>query len=250
MNRGKCRLAGNWLIVDDNDVGCSARSSCPHADGRRWPPKLFPSTTRRSMRLTLIVGERPIAALRSGRDVSAARPSRSEPLAPYPSRLACRKAPATNVDLRLKAAGIRTYERADRALGHAGLRPARRRPWRIRRWRFKGLTGDDRTRCAACWRRREAVVAEPRWAFVGLAPPAGTHRAPRRPITADGALIPAGVDLRQDGAPEGIEFPGAGAPCAPQFRFGPLDCLGGSEARDKFGDRGAEGALQQALFLS
>ena len=53
----------------------------------------------------LIVGERPIAALRLGRDVSAARPSRSEPLAPYPSRLACRKAPATNVDLRLKAAG-------------------------------------------------------------------------------------------------------------------------------------------------
>jgi len=39
---GKCRLAGNWLIVDDSDVGCSARSSCPHADGRRWPPKLFP----------------------------------------------------------------------------------------------------------------------------------------------------------------------------------------------------------------
>src|SRR5271166_3398381 len=53
----------------------------------------------------LIVGERPIAALQSGRDVSAARPSRSEPLAPYPSRLACRKAPATNVDLRLKAVG-------------------------------------------------------------------------------------------------------------------------------------------------
>ena len=55
---------------------------------------------------TLIVGERPIAALRLGRDVSAARPSRSEPLAPYPSRFACRKAPATNLDLRLKAAGI------------------------------------------------------------------------------------------------------------------------------------------------
>jgi hypothetical protein len=51
----------------------------------------------------LIVGEGPIAALRLGRDVSAARPSRSEPLAPHPSRLACRKAPATNVDLRLKA---------------------------------------------------------------------------------------------------------------------------------------------------
>ena len=77
-------------------------------------------------------------------------------------------------------------------------------------------------------------------------PPAGTERAPRRPITADGALIPVGVDLRQDGAPEGVEFPGAGAPCAPQFRFGPLDCVGGSEAGDKLGDRGAEGALQQA----
>ena len=102
----------------------------------------------------------------------------------------------------------------------------------------------------AAGRRREAVVAEPRLAFVGLTPPAGTQRAPRRPLTPDGALIPVGVDLRKDGAPEGIEFPGAGAPRAPQFRFGPLDCVGGSEAGDKFGDGGAEGALQQALFLS
>ena len=47
----KMSLAGNWLIVDDNDVGCSARSSCPHADGRRWPPKLFPQATRRSILL-------------------------------------------------------------------------------------------------------------------------------------------------------------------------------------------------------
>jgi hypothetical protein len=46
-----------------------------------------------------------MAAPRLGRDVSAARPSRSELHAPYPSRLACRKAPATNVDLRLKAVG-------------------------------------------------------------------------------------------------------------------------------------------------
>ena len=192
-----------------------------------WPSlaaEVFPSTTRRSMLPALIVGERPMAALRSGRDVSAARPSRSELPAPYPSRPACRKAPATNVDLRLKAAGNGPDERADRARGHAGLRPARRRPWRIRRWRFKGLTGDDRTRCAGCGRRREAVVAEPRWAFVGLTPRAGTERAPPRPLTPEGALIPVGVDLRQDGAPEGIEFPGAGAPCAPQFRFGPLDC--------------------------
>jgi len=72
------------------------------------------------MCLTLIVGERPMEALRSGRDVSAARPSRSGLLAPCPSRLACRKAPATNVDLRLKAAGYGPDERADRALDHAG----------------------------------------------------------------------------------------------------------------------------------
>jgi len=63
----------------------------------------------------LIVGERPTEALRSGRDVSAARPSRSELPAPYPSRLACRKAPATNVDLRLKAAGNGPDDRADSA---------------------------------------------------------------------------------------------------------------------------------------
>ncbi len=212
-----------------------------------WPwlaAELFPSTTRRSMCLPLIVGERPIAALRSGRDVSAARPSRSELPASYPSRLACRKAPATNVDLPPESSRRRTHERADGALGHAGLRPARRLPWRICRRRFKGLTGDDRTRRAGCGRRRKSIVAQPRLAFVGLMHRAATHRAPRRPITADEALIPAGVDLRKDCAPEGIEFAGAGAPRAPQFRFGPLDCVGGSEARDKLGNRGAEGALQ------
>ena len=84
-----------------------------------WPSlaaEVFPSTTRRSMRLRGIVVERPLLLVpRSGRDVSAARPSRSELPAPHPSRLACRKAPATNVDLRLKAARNRTYERADRA---------------------------------------------------------------------------------------------------------------------------------------
>ena|SRR5208282_284936 len=53
----------------------------------------------------LIIGERPIAALQSGRDASAARPSRSKVPAPYPSRLAYSKAPATNVDRGLKAAG-------------------------------------------------------------------------------------------------------------------------------------------------
>ena len=72
------------------------------------------------MCLTLIVGERPMEALRSGRDVSAARPSRPELPASYPSWLACRKAAATNVDLRLKAAGYGPDERADRALDHAG----------------------------------------------------------------------------------------------------------------------------------
>src|SRR5271165_4900239 len=159
-----------------------------------------------------IVGERPIVGLRLGRDASPAPPSRPEPPAPHPSRLACRKVPATNVDLPPESSRRRTHERADRALDHAGLRPARRRPWRIRRWRFKGLTGDDQTRCAGCGRRRDAVVARPRWAFVGLTPPAGTERAPPSPPTPDGAFIPAGVDVRQDGAPEGIEFPGAGAP--------------------------------------
>jgi hypothetical protein len=53
----------------------------------------------------LIVGERPMAAQRSGRDVSAARPSRSEPFVPYPVQAADREAAATKVHLRLKAAG-------------------------------------------------------------------------------------------------------------------------------------------------
>jgi hypothetical protein len=96
----------------------------------------------------------------------------------------------------------------------------------------------------------EMRLSEARWAFVGLTPRAGTERAPRRPLAPDGALIPVGVDLRQDGAPDGVEFPGAGAPRAPQFHFDPFDCAGGSEAGDEFGDCGAEGALQQALFIS
>ena len=147
-----------------------------------------------------IVGERPIAALRSGRDVSAARPSRSEPFVPCPVQAACRKAPATNVDLRLKA-GIGPTNALERALGHAGLRPARRLPWRIRRWRFKGLTGGDRTGCAACWRRRGAVVAEPRLDFVGLAPRRGTTglRAVRSPRMEPS--IPVGVDDLGHGGP-------------------------------------------------
>src|SRR5271166_1516430 len=113
MNRGKCRLAGNWLIVDDND-GLLLAELMPSCGWPSLAAELFPSTTGRSMCLTLIVGERPIAALQLGRDVSAARPSRSEPLAPYPSRLACRKASATNVD-RLKAAGNGPDKRTDRA---------------------------------------------------------------------------------------------------------------------------------------
>src|SRR5271165_5746931 len=53
-----------------------------------------------------IVVERPLLLVpRSRRDVSTARPSGSEPLAPYPSRIAGTKAPTTNVNLRMKAAG-------------------------------------------------------------------------------------------------------------------------------------------------
>ena len=48
MNRGICRLAGNWVIVDDNDVGCSARSSSPHADWPSLSAEVFLSTTGRS----------------------------------------------------------------------------------------------------------------------------------------------------------------------------------------------------------
>ena len=121
----KMSLAGNWL---DNDVGCSARSSCPHADGRRWPPKSFPQSGPGRLQEG------------AGDERGPASESRN-----------------------------RTYERAQ-DWGHAGLRSARRLPWRIRRWRFKGLTGGDRTRCAACWRRREAVVAEPRLDFVDRRP--------------------------------------------------------------------------------
>ena len=105
INRGICRLAGNWLIVDGNDVGCSALKLMPSCGWPSLAAEVFPSTTRRSMLPALIVGERPMAALRSGRDVSAARPSRSEFLAPRPARAACRKAATTNVDLGLKAAG-------------------------------------------------------------------------------------------------------------------------------------------------
>ena len=53
----------------------------------------------------LIVDERPVLVPLSGRDVSAARPSRSEPHAPHPFGLVCREA-TTNVDLRTKAAGM------------------------------------------------------------------------------------------------------------------------------------------------
>src|SRR5208283_4137171 len=173
---------------------------------RGWPSlaaEVFSLNDKAVDATALIVGERPMAALRSGRDVSAARPSRSEFLAPRPARAACRKAATTNVDLGLKAAGNGP---ASALTGLGSCRP------------------------------------------MHFSPPAGTERAPRRPLTPDGALIPVGVDPGQDGAPEGIEFPGAGAPCAPQFRFDPFDCVGGAEAGDEFGDRAAEGALQQAFF--
>jgi hypothetical protein len=114
---------------------------------------------------------------------------------------------------------------------------------RIWRWRFKLLTGDDRTRCAGCGRRRKAVVAQPLAGLRGIDARGGGAWASRRPLTSDRDLIPAGVDLRQDGAREGVA--GAGAPRAPQFRLGLLDCDGGLKARHKFGDGGPEGALQQ-----
>jgi hypothetical protein len=107
MNRGKCRLA---------ETGSSSTTMMMWVSPRGGHALMWMAVVgRRSFSLsdkavdapTLIVGERPIAALRLGRDVSAAGPSRSEPLAPHPSRLACRKGPATNVDLRLKAAGDR-----------------------------------------------------------------------------------------------------------------------------------------------
>jgi hypothetical protein len=105
-SRGKRRLPrGNFgLVVSDYDACCSARSRAltrMAVVGRRS----FSLNDKAVDAPALIVGERPMAAPQSGRDVSAARPSRFELPAPYPSRLACRKAPATNVDLRLKAAG-------------------------------------------------------------------------------------------------------------------------------------------------
>src|SRR5208282_954756 len=63
----------------------------------------------------LIVGERPMAALRSGRDVSAARPSRSELPAPHPSRPACREGAGDERGPAHESGRNRTYERADRA---------------------------------------------------------------------------------------------------------------------------------------
>ena len=86
--------------------------------GRRG---LFSLNERGSMRLR-IVGERPSSVPLSGRDVSAVRPSRSEPHAPYPSRAACREAPATNADLRLKAAGMEPTNKLT-GLGSCRLTP-------------------------------------------------------------------------------------------------------------------------------
>jgi hypothetical protein len=74
------------------------------------------------------------------------------------------------------------------------------------------------------------VVAQPRGAFVGLTRAEGSARAPRRPLT-PGNLIPAGVNLPQDGAREGVEFAGAGAPRAAQFRA----AIHWLRARQRFG---------------
>jgi len=63
--------------------------------------------------LALIVGERPMAALRSGRDVSAARPSGSESLAPYPDRR--QEGADDEREPAPESSRNRTYERADRA---------------------------------------------------------------------------------------------------------------------------------------
>jgi hypothetical protein len=182
-NRGNCRLAGSRLIVDDNDAGCSAWKLMLSRDGRRWPTKL--SLNDKAVDApALIVGERSVLVPLSGRDVSAARPSRSELPAPHPFGLVCREAPATNADLRLKAAGMEPTN-ALTGLDHAGLRPPLCCPWRILRRRLKDLTGVARTRYAGCGRRREGVVAKPRRAFVGLTPSAGTERARRRALAAD-----------------------------------------------------------------
>jgi hypothetical protein len=59
MNRGKCRLAGNRLIVDDNDAGCSARKLML---SRGWPSlaaEAFSLNDKAVDAPALIVGERP-----------------------------------------------------------------------------------------------------------------------------------------------------------------------------------------------
>ena len=118
----------------------------------------------------------------------------------------------------------RTHERADRALGHAGLRPARRRPWRIWRRHFKGLTGDDQMRCAGCGRRRDAVVAEALWAFVGLTPGQGPKglcavRSPRMELLFLSGWIWGRTALQKH------RVSGSGRASRGQFRFGPLKCV-------------------------
>jgi hypothetical protein len=76
-NRGKCRFAGNCLIVDAMVAPHGAHALIRMAVvGRRG----FPSTTRRPMPV-LIVGE-PHRGPAVGAGCYAARPSRSEPLRP------------------------------------------------------------------------------------------------------------------------------------------------------------------------
>ena len=68
------------------------------------------------MRLRGIVVERPLLLVpRSGRDVSAARPSGSEPLAPYPSRIARQGGADDEREPAHESGRNGTYERADRA---------------------------------------------------------------------------------------------------------------------------------------
>jgi hypothetical protein len=141
----------------------------------------------------LIVGERPLRICSwSGMFPRLVRQGPSSRAVSVPARL--QEGIGDELGLAPESSRKRTRRTPWQGWSDAGLRPARRRMWRICRWRFKGLTGDDRTRCAGCGRRQDAVVAEPRWAFVGLIHPSGSERAPPRPLTPEGGLIPVGVD--------------------------------------------------------
>ncbi len=55
--------------------------------------------------------------------------------------------------------------------------------------------------------------------------------------------------MSEGGAPEGIEFSGSTAFCAPQFGFDALDGVGLSEAGEELRDVLTEGAPELALLL-